>query len=549
MIDSNSQFFAILTAVGEAKQANATALGTPWTFKEMAVGDANSTDPIPNKAQTKLINEWRRAPVNQVRTDPANPNIIITEQVIPPDVGGRWIREIGLFDADGDLVALANCAPSFKPLLVQGTGKTQVIRMNFIVTSTAQIVLKIDPAVVLATREYVDNAVVRSLPKDKKPGEFTRLKVNNQGIVVSGDNPSTLAGMGIKDTYTKAEIESMLAQASSLPVGSMVAFPQTSVPSGFLEIDGSVQRIAVYPDLAAYLGTAFNKGDEGAGNFRLPESRGEFLRGWDHGRGVDAGRALGSNQGQSTEGHYHVTGVNDTASSTIVQAARGADFWPFGVSAIGVPSCNTVTSAVFTPSGEDSWLNTGPNVSSGSGDTRPRNLAVMWCIKAWSAPVNQGNIDVAVLAPLAAHATENNQGTAKVGTQTQVNAGTDDSVMVTPKKLRWGFSISFAQNGGVFLPFWLGGLVIQWGVIITTGGRTGPFGNFAFPFAFPTSVLSIIGSSAANNANSGLDLAASGIPIVAFDSVSTTGARWRTDSNNGTNMANGIPVRWLAFGY
>lgn len=165
MIDQNSQFFAILTAVGEAKQANATALGQPWTFAQMGVGDANLTDPIPDRTQTRLINEWRRAPVNQVRTDPANPNIIITEQVIPADVGGKWIREIGLYDAAGDLVAVANCAPSFKPLLVQGTGKTQIIRMNFIVANTASVVLKIDPAIVLATREYVDTQIVEAMAK------------------------------------------------------------------------------------------------------------------------------------------------------------------------------------------------------------------------------------------------------------------------------------------------------------------------------------------------------------------------------------------------
>ncbi len=211
MIDSNSQFFAILTAVGEAKQANATALGTPWTFKEMAVGDANGTDPIPNKAQTKLINEWRRAPVNQVRTDPANPNIIITEQVIPPDVGGRWIREIGLFDADGDLVAVANCAPSFKPLLVQGTGKTQVIRMNFIVANTAQIVLKIDPAVVLATRQYVDDSLAAALPADKVAGTYRQVTISKKGIVVSGTNPTTLSGYGITNAVTKTELSEELS--------------------------------------------------------------------------------------------------------------------------------------------------------------------------------------------------------------------------------------------------------------------------------------------------------------------------------------------------
>lgn len=165
MIDANSQFFAILTNVGMAKQANADALGIPWTFTDMGLGDANLTDPIPSATQTQLINEWRRRPLNQVRVDPVNPAVIIAEQIIPADEGGRWIREIGLYDADGDLVAVANCAPSFKPLLSQGSGRTQVVRMNFIVSSTGNITLKIDPAVVLATRDYVDTRIMEELYK------------------------------------------------------------------------------------------------------------------------------------------------------------------------------------------------------------------------------------------------------------------------------------------------------------------------------------------------------------------------------------------------
>jgi len=165
MIDANSQFFAILTNVGMAKQANADALGIPWLITQMGVGDANGTEPIPSASQTKLINEWRRKPLNQLKIDPVNPAVIIAEQIIPADEGGKWIREIGLYDADGDLVAVANCAPSFKPLLSQGSGRTQIVRMNFIVTSTGNIQLKIDPAVVLATREYVDAKILEELYK------------------------------------------------------------------------------------------------------------------------------------------------------------------------------------------------------------------------------------------------------------------------------------------------------------------------------------------------------------------------------------------------
>ena len=184
MTDQNSQFFAILTAVGEAKQANAAALGTSWTFAQMALGDANGTDPIPSRTQTKLINERRRAPLNQVKVDPANPSVIIAEQIIPESVGGWWVRELALYDADGDMVAVANCAPTFKPLLAQGSGRTQVIRINLIVSSTANIELKIDPSVVLATREYVDTVVVEALAKlDFKHSVLVATTAN---IVLSG---------------------------------------------------------------------------------------------------------------------------------------------------------------------------------------------------------------------------------------------------------------------------------------------------------------------------------------------------------------------------
>lgn len=165
MIDRNSQFMAILTNVGAAKLANANALGIPWNLTALGVGDANGTDPMPSATQTKLINEQRRAPLNQLRVDPVNAAVIIAEQVIPADIGGWWIREIGLYDSDGDLVAVSNCAPSFKPALDQGSGRTQIVRMNFIVSSINNIVLKIDPAIVLATREFVELSITDAINK------------------------------------------------------------------------------------------------------------------------------------------------------------------------------------------------------------------------------------------------------------------------------------------------------------------------------------------------------------------------------------------------
>ena len=155
-----AKYFAILTNQGAARLANAAALGTKLNLTQMAVGDANGTLPTPDPAQTKLINQKRIAPLNLLTVDPANTSQIIAEQIIPENEGGFWIREIGLYDDDGILIAVANCPETYKPQLQEGSGRTQTIRMMLIVSSTSAITLKIDPSVVLATRQYVDDKII-----------------------------------------------------------------------------------------------------------------------------------------------------------------------------------------------------------------------------------------------------------------------------------------------------------------------------------------------------------------------------------------------------
>lgn len=154
-----STYFAILTDRGEAKLANAQALGTQVQYSHMAVGDGNGNLPVPDRLQPALVREQYRAGLNELKVDPLNASQIIAELVIPENVGGWWIREMGIYDADGDLVAVANCPPSYKPLLAEGSGRTQVLRMVLIVSSTAAVQLKIDPSVVLATRAYADSLI------------------------------------------------------------------------------------------------------------------------------------------------------------------------------------------------------------------------------------------------------------------------------------------------------------------------------------------------------------------------------------------------------
>ncbi|EOU0977795.1 phage tail protein [Escherichia coli] len=156
----STKFYTLLTDIGAAKLASAAALGVPLKITHMAVGDGGGVLPTPDSKQTALVNEKRRAALNMLYIDPQNSSQIIAEQVIPENEGGWWIREVGLFDESGALIAVGNCPESYKPQLAEGSGRTQTVRMVLITSSTDNITLKIDPAVVLATRKYVDDKVL-----------------------------------------------------------------------------------------------------------------------------------------------------------------------------------------------------------------------------------------------------------------------------------------------------------------------------------------------------------------------------------------------------
>lgn len=156
----SAKFYTLLTDIGAAKLASAAALGVPLKITQMAVGDGGGVLPTPSAQQTKLVGEKRRAALNMLYVDPQNSSQVIAEQVIPETEGGWWIREVGLFDETGALIAVGNCPESYKPQLAEGSGRTQTVRMVLITSSTDNITLKIDPSVVLATRKYVDDKVL-----------------------------------------------------------------------------------------------------------------------------------------------------------------------------------------------------------------------------------------------------------------------------------------------------------------------------------------------------------------------------------------------------
>ncbi|XQS16395.1 phage tail protein [Citrobacter telavivensis] len=426
----SAKFYTLLTDIGAAKLASAAALGVPLKITQMAVGDGGGILPAPSAQQTALVVEKRRAALNMLYIDPQNSSQIIAEQVIPETEGGWWIREVGLFDDTGALIAVGNCPESYKPQLAEGSGRTQTVRMVLITSSTDNITLKIDPAVVLATRKYVDDKVLelkvyvddlmakhlaaadphtQYAPKASPtftgtPTAPTAAAGNNSkqlantafvqaaiaALVASspaaldtlnelaaalGNDPNFAATMtnALAGKMDKAANGTDIADVSEFlknlglgagapPIGIPFFWPSAAMPNTvmpewsnmvFLKFNGAAFSATEYPKLALVIPS-----------LTLTEARGEFLRIWDGGRGVDAGRTLLS--AQSATGIPWYSGRSSADQSLYVQP----------------------TDADGTAAGASGWGRYGgnslPNVGSGQSVSlvRPRNIAFNFLVRA-----------------------------------------------------------------------------------------------------------------------------------------------------------------------
>ena len=483
------KYYAILTNQGAARLANATMLGSKLNLTQMAVGDANGVLPTPDPAQTKLINQKRIAPLNLLSVDPNNQSQIIAEQIIPESEGGFWIREIGLYDDEGVLIAVANCPETYKPQLQEGSGRTQTIRMILVVTNTEAITLKIDPSVVLATRKYVDDKISKheqsrrhpdaslttkgfvqlssatnstsetlaatpkavkaayDLAAGKAPVSHTHPWSQITGVpaasltakgtvqlssainstseilaatpkavkaaydLANGKQPAdatltALAGLATaadrlpyftgadraalatltaigRAIIAKGSIKDVLnylglGEGSALPVGVPVPWPTATPPAGWLQCDGRAFTKEQYPVLARAYPT-----------LRLPDLRGEFIRGWDDGRKVDTGRKLLSAQGatllrtamldyynQDTTGTSGIVGMGFNNEDSITDLREGSFKMPDGT---------TFSDPVMAMSDNGMQATILTSIRSGyaKGITvRPRSIALNYIVRA-----------------------------------------------------------------------------------------------------------------------------------------------------------------------
>ncbi|EFC0635836.1 phage tail protein [Escherichia coli] len=203
----STKFRTVITTAGAAKLAAATAPGgRKVNITTMAVGDGGGKLPVPDAGQTGLIHEvWRHA-LNKISQDKRNSNYIIAELVIPPEVGGFWMRELGLYDDAGTLIAVANMAESYKPALAEGSGRSQTCRMVIIVSSVASVELTIDTTTVMATQDYVDEKIAEHEQSRRHPDASLTAKGFTQLSNATNSTSETLAATpkAVKAAYDLA---------------------------------------------------------------------------------------------------------------------------------------------------------------------------------------------------------------------------------------------------------------------------------------------------------------------------------------------------------
>lgn len=208
-----AKYRVLLTDQGKALLANATATGQKLEITHMAIGDGGGSPTQPGENQTKLVNEKRRAALNSLQVDAGNSNQVIAEQVIPEDVGGWWIRELGLYDKNGVLVAIANTPDTYKPLLTEGAGRTQVVRMVLLVKGDANATIVADKTALLVSRDTLNAAIAEHARSRNHPDATLLAKGFTQ---LSNDSNSASETLAATPKAVKAVNDTSLKIAANL---------------------------------------------------------------------------------------------------------------------------------------------------------------------------------------------------------------------------------------------------------------------------------------------------------------------------------------------
>ncbi|HFH4653091.1 phage tail protein [Pseudomonas aeruginosa] len=524
---AQQEFYTILTAAGLAYEANRKAGGLPIKLTQMSVGDGNGAVYNPDASQTALRREVWRGPINALLQDATNPSYLVGELSLPDDVGGWYVREVGFWTDTGVLYAIGKYPESFKPLLAAGAGKEFYIRAIFETSNAESVTLVVDDTVVKATRAFVIDYVAAELAKrDSK----NSVRVATTGAIV-------LSGAQSIDGVAVVAGDRVLVKNQAVGSQNGIYVVATGAWSRAADADASIE---VTPGLLVPVEAGTANGDSvwqlvtdapitlgtTALVFEMLAGRTGVSAGTYRSITVDKyGRVTGGTNPTTLSGY----GITDALGCKIgLEIEAAAVSWNTLVAEGLYPKLILGTNPDGPGTSQHFYCRTYVRISvnggtgalqqfaepygtpTGSGQMYWRGLnGTTWSpwVKvidsadyATLADAEAGTAENSWMSPLrvfqaiakkVVQATETVLGIAKIATQLQTNAGTDDATIVTPKKLRWGFAMSFtAASGYLLLPTWLGGALFQYGrASLSADTET----VFTWPLAWPDSCYALAG--------------------------------------------------------
>ncbi|MBU2713640.1 phage tail protein [Zooshikella harenae] len=406
-----NKFYSILTKIGQVQLANTAALGNKLKLKTIKVGDGgsdNGEETFPKEIDTKLVRECWSGTINDLYINPENKNWLVIEAVIPDEVGGFYITEFGIYDDQNNLVAIGKYPKTYKPNITEGSGSSLFLRIMLQVSNASSVELSIDPAIMLASKKYVEDAfskrtdnldsnssdilatakavyklnnklsTVQFLPYDPKrkyrTGETCTVEVNDQVIPMQMYAGPNLTCKGIDPANIDNRHDGWSDSKKPfwwIPYGGRVGMPfywlsETPPEEAVMEMNVNLPVEVYWRLVKTYPHLVKNK------HINTGDIRGEFIRVWDHGRGVDTGRNILSYQNDQIKWHYHdfvdENGNKHYAiSDENKRATKGAD----AIASDGPHEQDNDTAI-------DHTTKNNPNENSEDNnwkETRPRNIA------------------------------------------------------------------------------------------------------------------------------------------------------------------------------
>ncbi|MCT4654348.1 MAG: phage tail protein [Cohaesibacter sp.] len=357
-----AQRHSIVTVAGRNKEAAKLAANTPLVFTHIALG---SGDRFPSGGETELENEVHRGQITSSGVESGQANAAWFDLYVPNNVNTFHAQEIGLFDEDGVLFALSRYpepVPKFGPDSSSVSDNT--FRIIVVFADTENVVVRVNPVSGLTANNLTQHLPWATDEQAADPNQTKRIidpkqlhalqaKTDAYGLVrLAAD--LTDNEQNNKNVVTAGMLRTQMESVGV--IGSIIVSTANSAPAGTLECNGAAVSRTLYPELFAVVGTVFGAGD-GSTTFNIPDLRGEFLRGWDNGRGVDAARAFASQQADEFKAHFH------EHSSERITAGNGSGIMVGGDAANAAQGYPIATTSV------------------GGSETRPRNVALMFCIK------------------------------------------------------------------------------------------------------------------------------------------------------------------------